>query len=64
MKYLRDTNICIYAVKHKPADVIRNILKHDVDETCISFITYAQLMHGESRAVECNRMALAMFLPI
>ena len=29
MKYMLDTNICIYAIKHKPPEVIKNFLKQD-----------------------------------
>ena len=32
MKYMLDTNICIYAIKHKPPEVIKNFLKHDPDD--------------------------------
>ena len=39
MKYMLDTNICIYAIKHKPEIVIKNFLQHDPDELCISSIT-------------------------
>ena len=35
MKYMLDTNICIYAIKHKPPEVIKNFLKHDPDDMCI-----------------------------
>jgi tRNA(fMet)-specific endonuclease VapC len=64
MKYMLDTNICIYAIKHKPETVIRNFMLHDPDEMCISSITYAELMHGveKSQAVEKNRMAISLFL--
>lgn len=64
MKYMLDTNICIYTIKHKPAEVIKNFLKHDPDEMCISTITYAELMHGveKSQAIEKNRIAMALFL--
>ncbi len=64
MKYMLDTNICIYTIKHKPAEVIKNFLKHDPDEMCISTITYAELTHGieKSRAIDKNRIALALFL--
>lgn len=64
MKYMLDTNICIYAIKHKPEIVIKNFLQHDPDEICISSITYAELMYGveKSQAVDRNRMAMAMFL--
>lgn len=64
MKYMLDTNICIYTIKHKPTEVIKNFLKHDPNEMCISTITYAELMHGieKSQAIEKNRIAMALFL--
>ena len=64
MKYMLDTNICIYTIKHKPSEVIKNFLRHNPDEMCISSITYAELMHGveKSQAVERNRMAITLFL--
>lgn len=64
MKYMLGTNICIYTIKHKPPEVIKNFLRHNPDEMCISSITYAELMHGveKSQAVERNRMAITLFL--
>lgn len=64
MKYMLDTNICIYAIKHKPDTVIKKFLSHDPEELCISAITYAELMHGveKSMAVERNRIAMSLFL--
>jgi len=64
MKYMLDTNICIYAIKHKPDTVIRKFLSHDPEELCISAITYAELMHGveKSMAMEQNRIAMSLFL--
>lgn len=64
MKYMLDTNICIYAIKHKPDTVIKKFLSHDPEELYISSITYAELMHGveKSMAVERNRIALSLFL--
>lgn len=64
MKYMMDTNICIYIIKHKPEAAVKNFLKHDPDEICISAITYAELMHGveKSQAKERNRVAITMFL--
>lgn len=64
MRYMLDTNICIYAIKHKPEAVIRNFMLHDPNEMCISSITYAELMHGveKSKAVEKNRLAMSLFL--
>ena len=64
MRYLLDTNICIYTIKHKPPEVIQRFLSHDPSELCISSITYAELMHGveKSMAAERNRIAITMFL--
>ena len=50
MKYMLDTNICIYAIKNKPPEVIRNFLRHDPDDMCISSITYGELMHVLKKA--------------
>ena len=64
MKYMLDTNICIYAIKHKPPEVIKNFLKHNPEDICVSSITYGELMHGveKSQAVERNRAAMILFL--
>lgn len=64
MKYMLDTNICIYAIKHKPDTVIKKFLSHVPEELCISAITYAELMHGveKSMSVERNRIAMSLFL--
>ena len=64
MKYMMDTNICIYAIKNKPESVIRKILSQNPEDLCISVVTYAELMHGveKSQAVEKNRIAMPLFL--
>lgn len=64
MKYMLDTNICIYAIKHKLKEVIKNILSHKADEICISSITYSELMHGveKSQQRDKNFLALSLFL--
>ncbi|MFO3715109.1 type II toxin-antitoxin system VapC family toxin [Oribacterium sp. P9] len=64
MKYMLDTNICIYTIKHKPPEVIKAFLCHEPDDMCISSITYGELMHGveKSQTVERNRAAITLFL--
>ena len=64
MRYMLDTNICIYAIKNKPEQVLRRLKTHSPSEICISSVTYAELMHGveKSKAVARNRVALALFL--
>ena len=64
MRYMLDTNICIYVIKHKPEKVFRKIQTIYPEDVCVSSVTYAELMHGveKSAAVEKNRLALSMFL--
>ncbi len=64
MRYMLDTNICIYVIKHKPEKVFQKLQKHDPSEVCISSVTYAELVHGveKSEAVEKNRLALSLML--
>ncbi|MBD5451712.1 MAG: type II toxin-antitoxin system VapC family toxin [Lachnospiraceae bacterium] len=64
MKYMLDTNICIFAIKYRSDVVIKKILSLEPEEFCISAITYAELTHGveKSMAVGRNRVALSLFL--
>ena len=64
MRYMLDTNICIFIIKHKPEKVLAELLKHEPEEICISSVTYAELMHGveKSKAVERNRAVLTQLL--
>lgn len=64
MRYMLDTNICIYAIKHKPEQVFVNLRKHDPADICISSVTYAELVYGveKSKAIEKNRLALTLLL--
>ena len=64
MRYMLDTNICIYAIKQKPEKVFQKLQEVDPSEVCISSVTYAELVHGveKSAAVEKNRLALSMLL--
>lgn len=63
MKYMLDTNTCIFAMKQR-GEVLRKLLLHDPDEICISSITYAELCCGveKSQRQEQNRIALLLFL--
>lgn len=64
IKYMLDTNICFFAIKHKPESLVNRIEQCIPGEICISSITFAELLHGveKSRAVERNRLALLLFL--
>lgn len=64
MKYMLDTNICIYAMKNKPEKVLQR-LKEEINEgVCISSITLAELEYGMkySSNPAKNEQALLRFL--
>lgn len=50
MKYMLDTNICIYTIKKKPPMVLRRFMSHNSEELRISSTTYAELVHGHEKA--------------
>src|SRR4030042_3730058 len=66
MKYLLDTNICIYIIKKKPQDVINKLSKIDINDVGISSITLSELEYGieKSSNPNKNRIALIEFLSI
>ena len=59
-----DTNICIYAIKNKPAIVSQKLQEHSKLGLCISTITLAELTHGVYKSInkEKNMDALLQFL--
>ncbi len=64
MKYMLDTNICIYLIKKKPAKVLERLAEHEVSEVGLSAITLSELEFGvqKSEQKERNTLALAEFL--
>lgn len=64
MKYMLDTNICVYIIKKRPERVLQRFMQQAPDNLCISAITLAELEYGieNSSFPERNRLALAMFL--
>ena len=64
MKYLLDTNICIYLIKQNPAKVLKHFKSHVIGDIGISSITLAELRYGVSKSqyVEKNRQALDEFV--
>ncbi len=64
MRYMLDTNICIYAIKKSPKSLLDRLSCREPGDCCISSITFSELMYGveKSSTPERNRMALALFL--
>jgi len=51
VKYMLDTNILIYFIKHKPLSVAQRInALGDEANLCMSFFTYAELLKGAERS--------------
>lgn len=46
MRYLLDTNICIYLIKRHPPEVVARMEALQPDEVVMSVVTYAELRAG------------------
>ena len=64
MRFLLDTNICIYLIRHQPQAVLDHFRQQEVGDVAVSVVTVAELQHGvaKSRQVERNAQALEQFL--
>ena len=64
MKYILDTNICIYIIKKKPSQVFEKFKDLPLGSVGISSITLAELAYGVKKSVqsEKNQIALNQFL--
>lgn len=64
MKYLLDTNICIYIINEKPKKVLEKFERYPVHEFGMSSITHAELQYGvqKSKQKGQNQNALDEFL--
>ncbi len=64
MKYLLDTNTCIYIINKKPPSAVSRIRSKQAEEIAISTITIAELEYGvyRSQHADQNRIALLEFL--
>lgn len=49
MRYILDTNICSYIIKHKPVEVWEKFKTLQMDDCCISSITCAELRYWVAR---------------
>jgi tRNA(fMet)-specific endonuclease VapC len=64
MKFMLDTNTCIYIIKKKPPDVIERFIQTEISQIGISSITLSELSYGVSKSSkpEQNQIALAQFI--
>lgn len=50
LRYLLDTNICIYIAKQKPISVLKKFEQLEVGEVGMSIITYGELLYGVQKS--------------
>ena len=63
MRYMLDTNICIYAIKNQPSQVLTQLRVHEAEGIGISSISVAELYFGVSKSGSArNLAALQQFL--
>lgn len=60
MKYLLDTNICIYIIKKKPESIIKIFSKIKLGDVAISAITIAELYFGLAKSSKPNENTIAL----
>ncbi len=59
VRYLLDTNICIYIAKHNPPIVRDRFARHTADELAMSVVTLGELRFGAEKSLSRER-ALAV----
>ena len=64
ISYMLDTNICIYIIKQKPANVITRFRQLPISSLAISSITLSELEYGvmKSSKPDQNQFALSQFV--
>jgi tRNA(fMet)-specific endonuclease VapC len=64
MKYMLDTNTCIYIIKKHPESVLKKFKSLLIGDICISSVTFAELMYGvhKSQHQQKNKAALQAFV--
>ncbi len=60
IKYMLDTNICIYLIKKKPEKVLNRFKSLIPGQVCISLITLAEMEYGASKSIYRDRSRLAI----
>lgn len=69
VRYLLDTNICIYIAKRRPTEVLHHFERLTVGEVAMSIITYGELQFGaeksqNSQAAHDKLARLAEIVPV
>jgi tRNA(fMet)-specific endonuclease VapC len=64
MRWMLDTNVCIYLIREQPASVLDRFAAHSVGDIGVSVITLAELEYGVAKSSRParNRAALEQFV--
>ena len=60
MRYMLDTNICIYVQKAKHQQLLERFWKHYDEGLCISVVTLAELLHGVEKSSNIQKNFIAL----
>ena len=60
MRFMLDTDACVYIIKRRPPQVLRRFRRQAVGEVGISSITLAELAFGVANSQQTNRNAAAL----
>ena len=60
VRYLLDTNICIYIAKHNPPAVRERFARHTADELAMSVVTLGELRFGAEKSQSRERALAAL----
>ena len=59
VRYLLDTNICIYIAKHNPPTVRDHFARHTANELAMSVVTLGELRFGAEKSQSRERAIAA-----
>ena len=64
MKFMLDTNICIYIIRQKPAKALKRFAQYSPGDILLSSVTLADLRYGVEKSlhVQQNHDALSGFI--
>ncbi len=62
--YMLDTDICSYILRERPIEVLEHFETLEMDQLCISVVTYAELIYGveHSSSKKINRSIVDQFV--
>jgi tRNA(fMet)-specific endonuclease VapC len=60
MRYMLDTNICIYIAKKKPIEVLHRFEKMTIGQVGMSTITYGELLFGAHKSQHPKKTMLVL----